>query len=120
MALVWSDWFRFRGVRRKDMLAYSTTNAPEDGPIGPNPTDHDDFGLKQSKVMNVIDVRTLELDAGGKVVSTFPHPARRTRPIFPLGVTLRSLKGATLQRYSKLARDKMGHASTATLIVHRP
>ena len=64
------------------MLAYSTTNTPEDGPIGPNP--------------------------------------ERTRPIFPLDVTLNSLKGATLQRYSKLAKDKMGHASTITLTVPRP
>ncbi len=38
MALVWPDWFRFRGMRRKDMLAYSTTNAPEDGPIRSNPS----------------------------------------------------------------------------------
>ena len=60
------------------MLAYSTTNAREDGPIGPN--------------------------------------RHATRPISPLDVTLSSLKGATLQRCSKLARDKMGHASTATLI----
>ncbi len=75
------------------MLAYSTTNTPEDGPILSNPTDHDDFGLKQSKVINVIDVRTLELDAGGKVVSTFPHSARRTRPILPLDVTMSGLKG---------------------------
>jgi len=102
------------------MLAYSTTNIPEDGPIGSNPTDHDDFGLKQSKVMDVIDANTFELDAGGKVVSTFPHPARRTRPIFPLDVTLSSLKGAALQRYSKLARGKMGRASTASLVVRRP
>ena len=64
------------------MLAYSTTNTPEDGPIRPNP--------------------------GG------------TRPISPLDVTLSSLKGATLQRYSKLARGNMGRASTATLIVRRP
>ena len=64
------------------MLAYSTTNTPEDGPIGPNP--------------------------------------EGTRPIFPLDVTLSSLKGATLQRYSKLATDKMARASIATSIVHRP
>jgi hypothetical protein len=36
--------------------------------------DHDDFGLK-SKIINAIDSRSLERDAGGKVVSTFPHPA---------------------------------------------
>jgi hypothetical protein len=64
------------------MLAYSTTNTPEDGPIRPNP--------------------------------------EGTRSILPLDVTLSGLKGATLQRYSKLARCKMGRASTATLIVHRP
>ncbi|MDQ6867606.1 MAG: hypothetical protein M3178_04090 [Pseudomonadota bacterium] len=37
--------------------------------------DHDDFGLNQSKIMNVIDSKSLERDAGGKPVSTFPHPA---------------------------------------------
>ena len=47
--------------------------------------DHDDFGLNQSKIMNVIDFKSLVRDAGGKVVSTFPHPALRrdcalTRP----------------------------------------
>jgi hypothetical protein len=36
--------------------------------------DHDDFGLKQSKILNVID-SSLERDTGGKPVSTFPHPA---------------------------------------------
>ncbi len=64
------------------MLAYSTTNNPEDGPILSNP--------------------------------------KRTRPILPVDVTLSDLKGVALQRHSKLARDKMGHASTATLIVNRP
>ena len=57
------------------MLAYSMSNTSEDGPILPNPTDHNDFGVKQSQVMNVIAVINLELHAGGKVVSTFPHPA---------------------------------------------
>ncbi len=37
--------------------------------------DHDDFGLNQSKIMNVIDSHNLERDAGGKPVPTFPHPA---------------------------------------------
>ncbi|GAG16857.1 unnamed protein product [marine sediment metagenome] len=64
------------------MLAYSTTNTPEDGPIPSNPIG--------------------------------------TRPILPLDVTLIGSKGVALQRHSKLARDKMGHASTATLNVHRP
>jgi hypothetical protein len=31
--------------------------------------------LNQSKIMNVIDSKSLERDAGGKPVSTFPHPA---------------------------------------------
>ncbi len=57
------------------MLAYSTTNAPEEGPILLNP--------------------------------------ERTRPILPVDVTLSGLKGATHRRHSKLATDKMGHASTA-------
>jgi hypothetical protein len=49
--------------------------------------DHDDFGLIQSKIMNVIDSNKLErdmqislrnlrkLDCAGKPVPTFPHPA---------------------------------------------
>lgn len=37
--------------------------------------DHDDFGLKQSKIMNVIDSKNLERDAGGKPLHSFPHPA---------------------------------------------
>ncbi len=76
------------------MLAYSTTNTPEDGPILSNPLDHvHDIGLKQSNVMNVIGSIELERDAGGKVASTFPHPAPGTWPILPLDVTLSGLKG---------------------------
>jgi K+-transporting ATPase ATPase C chain len=41
----------------------------------PGALDHDDFGLNQSKIMNVIDSNRLERDAGGKPVSAFPHPA---------------------------------------------
>ena len=37
--------------------------------------DHDDFELNQSKIMYVIDPKSLERDAGGIPVSTFPHPA---------------------------------------------
>jgi hypothetical protein len=37
--------------------------------------DHDDFELNQSKIMNVIDSKSLERDAGRKPVPTFPHPA---------------------------------------------
>ena len=102
------------------MLANSTTSGPEDGPILSNPTDHDDFGLKQSKVINVIADINLELDAGGKVVPTFPHPTLGTRPILPVDVTLSGLKGATHRRHSKLATSQMGRASTATLNTHRP
>jgi DNA mismatch repair protein MutL len=39
------------------------------------PVDHDDFGLAQSKIMNVIDSNNLERDSSGKPGSTFPHPA---------------------------------------------
>ncbi len=101
------------------MLAYSTTNTPEDGPILEIPLDHDYIVLKHSIVM-VIGSIELERDAGGKVASTFPHPAPGTRPILPVDVTLSGLKGVALLRHSKLAKDKMGHASATTLIVHRP
>ena len=96
------------------MLAYSTTNTPEDGPSPLNPPDHDDFGLKQSKVINVIGFIMLERDAGGKVVSTFPHPALKDAAHFAPGRHFERLEGMALQRHSKLASDKMGHASTAT------
>ena len=43
-----------------------------------------------------------------------------TRPILPLDVTLSSLKGLTLRRHAKLARNKMGHASAATVNLNRP
>ncbi len=39
------------------------------------PTDHDDFGRTPSKIMNRDRFNQLERDAGGKPVSTFPHPA---------------------------------------------
>ena len=64
------------------MLAYSTTNGPEDGPILPNPV--------------------------------------RTRPILPVDITLSGLKGTTHRRGSKLTTDKMGRASTATVVLIRP
>jgi len=37
-----------------------------------------------------------------------------TLPILPLDVTLSGLKGATLLCHTKLARNKMGNASTTT------
>jgi hypothetical protein len=38
--------------------------------------DHDDFGLNQSKIMTVIDSKSLEWNCrAGETVSTFPHPA---------------------------------------------
>ena len=43
-----------------------------------------------------------------------------TWPISLLDVTLSDLKGATLRRRSKLARNEMGHAGAATLILDRP
>jgi hypothetical protein len=33
--------------------------------------DHDDFGLNQSKIMNVIDSKSLEWDVAGKPVPFF-------------------------------------------------
>jgi hypothetical protein len=37
--------------------------------------DHTMIGFNQSKIINVIDSKSLERDAGGKSGSTFPHPA---------------------------------------------
>ncbi len=37
--------------------------------------DHDDFGLSQSKILNVIESNSLERDAGGIPVSAILHPA---------------------------------------------
>jgi hypothetical protein len=38
--------------------------------------DRDDFGLKQSKIMTVIDSNSLERNKEWKSGSHFPHPAR--------------------------------------------
>ena len=50
----------------------------------PNPRahrlDHDDFGLNQSKIINVINSKHLERVAGGKPLRTFPQPALRAKP----------------------------------------
>jgi len=51
--------------------------------------------------------------------SILSNPAG-TRPISLLDVTLSCLKGSTLRRRSKLARNEMGSASAATMIVNRP
>jgi hypothetical protein len=56
----------------------ASSKAPVEMPFresGSAPLDHDDFGLNPSKIMNVIDSKSLERDAGGKPVSTFPHTA---------------------------------------------
>ena len=42
----------------------------------PHP-DHDEFGLNQSKFINVIDSKGVEWVAGGKPLRTFPQPALR-------------------------------------------
>jgi hypothetical protein len=56
--------------------------------------DHDDFGLIQSKIMNLIDSNKLErdvqiglrnlrkLDCAGKPVATFPYPVLGVRSIY--------------------------------------
>jgi hypothetical protein len=36
--------------------------------------------FNQSKIMKLIDSKSLERDAGGKPVPTFPHPALATMP----------------------------------------
>jgi hypothetical protein len=44
-------------------------------PIGPQLLDHDDFGMKQSKIINVIDSIDLGRVAGGRPLRAFPQPA---------------------------------------------
>jgi 8-oxo-dGTP pyrophosphatase MutT (NUDIX family) len=43
--------------------------------------DHDDLGLQQSKIVNVIDSDNLERDAGGKPGAAFPPPAPGVRRV---------------------------------------
>jgi len=43
-----------------------------------------------------------------------------TWPISLLDVTLSGLKGMTLRRHPKLARNEMGRASATTMILNRP
>jgi hypothetical protein len=42
--------------------------------LSPLPLDHDDFGSNRSKIMNVIDSKSLERDAGEKVRTLFLIP----------------------------------------------
>jgi hypothetical protein len=43
--------------------------------------DQDDFGLNQSKIMNLIYLKYLERVAGGKPLRTFPQPALAGRQV---------------------------------------
>jgi hypothetical protein len=47
--------------------------------------DRDDFGLIPSKIMKVIESKSLARDAGAKPVSAFPRPAQEA---FRLGKSL--------------------------------
>ncbi len=69
--------------------------------------DHDDFGLNQSKIMNVIDSNTLERDAGGKPVPTFPHPAL-DHPAFKWH-HLKADKMIEIQRFRASDNPKTAH-----------
>ncbi|MGO9134033.1 MAG: penicillin-binding protein 1C [Methylovirgula sp.] len=62
--------------------------------------DHDDFGLDQSKVVNVIDSKNKERDAGGKPGTTFPHPAPKPRAEKSLSAKLRQMvRAIELERH---------------------
>ncbi|MGP0057688.1 MAG: hypothetical protein ACLPID_00155 [Beijerinckiaceae bacterium] len=63
--------------------------------------DHDDFGLIQSKIMNVIDSNSLERDAGGKPVPTFPHPALALTVSTNEPIIRSSIRGANVSQQSR-------------------
>ena len=66
--------------------------------------DHDDFGLNRSKVINVIDSKSVERDAGGKPVPTFPHPAPQPRQEKSLAAKLRQIvRAIELERHHSKA-----------------
>ena len=50
---------------------------------------------------------------------TLPNP-KGTRPISLLDVALSGLKGWALRHRSKRARNEMGHAGAATMLLSRP
>jgi TDG/mug DNA glycosylase family protein len=60
----------FHGITAYRQVHRALTRAKSDPSL-----DHDDFGLHQSKVINVIDSKSLARDAGGKPGPAFPHPA---------------------------------------------
>ncbi len=70
--------------------------------------DHVDFGLSQSKV-NVIDSKSVERDAGGKPVPTFPHPA-----LAPLSLDF-DLPLATRLEHLAARQDRLDHMQLALL-----
>ncbi len=58
-------------------------------------------------------------DEGGASGQIWPNPFG-TRPIGPLDFVANHLKWPALRRASRLARDPMGHAEAATVILNRP
>ncbi len=52
-------------------------------------------------------------------IEPIPSNPEGTRRLSPLDVALRGLKGAALQRRSKLASNEWRHASTTTTFVNR-
>jgi hypothetical protein len=75
--------------------------------------DHDDFGLNQSKIINVIDSKSRERDAGGKPGSTFPHPAleRGKKAIARSESGVASMDGLTKIQY-RVTLEKKWRASS--------
>ncbi|HEY3948430.1 LysE family translocator [Phenylobacterium sp.] len=76
-ALKWTGaaYLVYLGVR---LLLRPRSAMAAGGAVAENPTgglDHGDFGLNQSKIINVIDSKRLERVAGGKPLRTFPQPA---------------------------------------------
>ena len=102
------------------MLAYSTTNAPEDGPILSNPADHDDFGLKKSKVMNVIDVEILELGCGRKSGNHFSSSSSKDEAHFACGRHFERLEGGNPTAPLKASHRKNGRRQHHSLNLNRP
>ena len=72
------------------------------------PRDHDGFGLNQSEIIVRDRFKSLERDAGGKPLRTFPHPAP--------GVQARHRRfGLTAQIYSVRRRGDQGVGDFTTL-----
>jgi hypothetical protein len=86
------------------------------------PADHDDFGSIRSEIMDVIDSKVLERDAGARPVSTFPRPAPerlstgRSHPVGKKALQIHKLEHILVARIAWIRAEYALAAITALIV----